>query len=170
MSRRGRRTSSTCTGNFSRAAATVAADRRFMTPIPTILQPSFPGASAADGFARTSAGSAKCLSNWIASSVHSTNAPSSWLWAHRKSWSQRRALSPTLAIERERSTWGQRNLPTHPRSRIAIWGRRKRYCPISFVRCARNPHLSGDVCNNRETRSHWIASITEFPLPLARTG
>ena len=36
----------TCTANFSKAAATHAADRRSATRIPTILQPSFPGAAA----------------------------------------------------------------------------------------------------------------------------
>jgi Sir2 family len=82
------------------------------------------------------------LSNWIASSAHSTNARSSWLWSHRESWSQRRALSPTLAVERERSTWGQRNLPTHPRSRIAIWETPERCCLICLARLAHDRHCS----------------------------
>ena len=73
-SKQGRFASSTCTANSSRAVATGAADRHFVTPTPTIRQPSFPGANAAVGFARTSVGSAKCRSNWIASSTHWTNA------------------------------------------------------------------------------------------------
>jgi len=139
------------------------------TPL-TILQRSFPGASAVVGFARTSAGLARFRSNWIASSVLWTNASISSPWA-RRAWSNPPPVSwLTLPVVRGRSTWESKSLQMYPRSRNAIWGRRERYCPISFVRCARNPHLSGNVCNNRETRSHRIASITEFLLPLARTG
>jgi hypothetical protein len=65
MSRQGRFASSTCTASFSKAAAIDAHNHHFTTLPPTILHASFPGVSAADGFARTSAGLAKCRSRWI---------------------------------------------------------------------------------------------------------
>jgi hypothetical protein len=112
---------------------TLAASPHSPTQTPTILQPSYPGAYVAVVFVRTFAGSARYLSNWIASSAHSTNARSSWLWAHRESWSQRRALSPTLAVERERSTSEQRSLRTHPLSPSVIWGRLERCCHYWWI-------------------------------------
>ena len=59
MSKPGQNVSPTCTANSSRAAATYAGDCHSTTRISTILPPNFPGAHAAVGFARISAGSAK---------------------------------------------------------------------------------------------------------------
>jgi len=59
----GSRKVSTCTESFSRAVATVAAALHLTIQISTIRQPKCPGANAAVGFARTSAGSARCRSN-----------------------------------------------------------------------------------------------------------
>ena len=141
-SRQDRSASSTCTANSSRAAATGAADRHFVTPTPTILQPSFPGANAAVGFARTSAGSAKCRSSWIASSTHWTNARSSWLLAHRAWSSQPRALWRTWVVVPERSMSERKSLRTHPRSPNAIWGKRGRCCRNCLAHLAHDRHCS----------------------------
>jgi len=59
----GSRKVSTCTESFSRAVATVVAALHLTIQISTIRQPKCPGANAAVGFARTSAGSARCRSN-----------------------------------------------------------------------------------------------------------
>jgi hypothetical protein len=60
-----------------RAVATVAAAFHLTIQIFTIRQPKSPGANAAVGFARTSAGLAKCRSNWIESIAHWINPRSS---------------------------------------------------------------------------------------------
>src|SRR5271157_1268516 len=57
-------------GELSRAVATLAAATHLTTRISTSRQPKFHGANAGVGFARTSAGSAKCRSSWIASLAH----------------------------------------------------------------------------------------------------
>ena len=129
-SRQGRSASSMCTANSSRAVAIGAADRHFVTPTPTILQSSFPGANAAVGFAHTSVGSAKCRSSWIASSAHWTNARSSWLSVHREWSSQPPALSRMWVVAPEPSMWDRKNLRTHPRSPNAIRGKRAMLCQI----------------------------------------
>ena len=64
--------------HFSRAAATPAAALHLTTRISTNRQPKFPGVNAAAGFARTSAGLAKCRLNWIGSIAPWIYALSLW--------------------------------------------------------------------------------------------
>ena len=111
------------------------------TQIPTILHASFPGANAAAGFALTSVGSAKCLLNWIESMKHWTTARCSWLSARQASSNQPRALSLTLLVVRERSTWDRRNPRTHPRSQNAIWEKRGWPCLPCSARDAHRERL-----------------------------
>ena len=120
----------TCTANSSRADAMDAADRLSRTETFTSRQPRFHGANAAAGFARISAGLAKCRSNWIASLARWANARSSWLWARRVLLSQRPAssLMLVLVLAPEPSTPDPKNPPTHRRSPHVIWGKLVSYC------------------------------------------
>jgi hypothetical protein len=99
-----------------------------------IRQPSFHDANAAAGFGRTSAGLEKCRSSYSASSMRWSNAQSFMAVGHRALWSHRRALSLTLAVVPERSTWDRRTLRTHPRLENAIGGKRVKYCLSCYPR------------------------------------
>src|SRR6266550_8058601 len=133
-SRRVRSTSSTCTESFSRAVATVAPVLLFLTRIYTSRQQSSPAANAAIGFARTSAGSAKCPLAWI-ESTRRWMTVRFLLQLEPQVWSNPpRASSPTSLVVRGQSTWGRRTLRIHPRSRNVMWAKRARCYPAYSLR------------------------------------
>jgi hypothetical protein len=96
---------STSMENSLRAVATIAIALHLTTQISTIRPPKSPGANAAVGFARTSAGSARCRSNWIESIAHWINPRSSWQWEHQAWSSPLPALLLKSLVGHRRSTW-----------------------------------------------------------------
>ncbi len=126
-------------GELSRAAATPAIARHSMIsacmslPARAGRPPQFPGANVAAGFARTSAGSARCHTGWMKSSGRLTPAQS-LSPSERREWLNRlRASSRKQADARARSMSARKNPPTGSHSPNASLERPGRCFRISFA-------------------------------------